>query len=414
MINEILCLIRRNGARIILTQCLLVVSFVLLLISITDSLAYKIQRERNEKLYAYDTNEVYRLDVIHVNENEFYLVGEGLNAIKEKMKQEHGVDIAAYYETRAEFSELYENEEYIARNRKNNRGTIEEQFPEYAKTLFVDSSMFSFVESELTEEMLQPVIIDDKEYLPIYAGKIYEGIFSIGDLLTLARTDEKYVFSGYIEPLKWFGRVPIEEPPRILDNYFIAPFCESDKKDSVTQLSTTLGIYAFPNDKEGIFERSVMEIADAYDIKLKITKVEDIIERWETATKRKLAYYKKLAVTVTLCSVSSIVALLAVSIHLSKKDIGIKIAYGSSKRNIICNLLNSIVFQIVFGILISYVYVLARIKSTRTVELVDIYISALHRIGFPLTCVLGIIITALVCVVPMVLIRRYEPSELLK
>lgn len=413
MIRKFIHSIYRDGTRILLTQCLLVVSFVLALITLTDSYSYLVQKKENEKLYAYDTDKIYRVDVMHVNENDFNQVGFGINQIKEGLKQELNIDVGAYYETTADFSELYSNAEYINRNKYLWAGEIDEQWSYLAKVFFVDPQLTSIIRSELDELSLQPVVVNGTEYFPIYAGKQYEGIFSIGDVLTLSRTGEKYVFSGYLDSMRWFGYVPISDPPRILEDYFVAPFCNADETDSMTQLSTTSGIYAVPKGDVATFEKLAIDIADEYDIKLRIMSVDEIIAQWNDRMSELMGRYKKLTCTVIACAISSIIALLVVSVHIKRRNLGIRIAYGSSKKSEICSLFVGILVQFAFALLIAYLLILNSIMQSRADELIDVYVATLNRISLPVVGVMAIVMASIVCVVPTILIERYEPAELI-
>lgn len=414
MIKDIFISMHRNGPSTALTLALLVVSFALTMLTLTDSLSYKIQRDENAKLYSTSVDETYRLDVIHVNENEFKNVGTGINEIKKQLSSRTDTYVGAYYETAADFNELVGKKEYIERNKKLWQGTYEERYPDMAKVFFVDPKLFEFMDVDLSEAMFEPVNIDGKSYLPIYAGKYYEGVFEVGELLTLARTGDKYVFAGYIEPVKWFGFNPINEPPRTIDTYFWAPFCETDKTDSTTQLSTTKGIYVYSHCDRKALEQEVYAIADKYDIKIRISSVREIIDRWENEVKQQLGFYKKLVVTIIISSISSIIALLSLMVFLSKKEIGIKIAFGSSKKRIIASMQITLAIQILIALGISYLFNVYEVIQTENSDFVSIFQMTLNKIGLPVTAILGLVIMTVVGIVPLVLIKRYEPAELIK
>lgn len=405
----------RNSAKKFLTLCLLIISFTLSMISLMDSFSYKIQKSENEDLYSYNTDEVYRLDVIHIDENEFDKVGEGLNDIKEIIRNQIGLTIGAYCDTTDRFDELSINNTYIDRNRELFRGGYEEKSPEMSKIIFMDSQMACFLNNGLTQEMFEPVIMAGEEYLPIYAGKAYEGIFSIGDKLTLSRTGDKYVFCGYLDAIKWFGLFPIENPTRMLEHYFFAPFCESEKTDSMTQLSTTHGIHVRIPEKAEIIEKEISEIAAMYNIRIRITSVSEIIDNWESETRERLGYYRKLANMFIVCAASSITALMAVSVILDKKTIGIKIAYGSNKRKIIVNLHISLGIQVLFALICSILLVMHKIYTqTDTIEMANLLYKTLWKISVPQTIAVGVIIMIVVGIIPLGLIKKFDVASAIK
>lgn len=414
MIKRMMGYIHRNRVRLVLIQCLLVVSFFLMILVLMDTYAYLIQRDKNEKLYKYNTEEICRFDVIHINEKSFEKVGVGINDLKEHIRSDLGMAIGAYYETTEEFDELGDNHAFVARNKSLLKGTYEENFADMAKTIFLDPQLVAIIECGLNEEMFYPKQVGGQEYLPIYAGSVYEGIFALGDIFTLSRTGDKYVFCGYIEPINWFGFNPIEEPPRQLDNYFFAPFCDKEKVDSMTQLSTTSGIYAWPFNHVSDFSEQMIECSSVYGVSFKVNSVKDIILNWENNVEERLGPLKKLTITVIICSVLSIMSLLSVSVLLDKKEIGIRIAYGSSKANIFWGLQTSLTVQVVTSLIIAVLLVVYEVENTRGGDFTSIYYMAMRYIGIPVASILVLIISIIASMIPLAILKMYEPAELVK
>ena len=124
--------------------------------------------------------------------------------------------------------------------------------------------------------------------------------------------------------------------------------------------------------------------------------------------------YLFLAVIFFICSPISVISTLSVNVLLKKKEYGIKIAFGGTKGKIIISLcLEIFLLNIISGIIafgLSYrSFADNIIQSYR-----EIYLRTLCSISLPLLIGLIAILIAMVLIIPIKLLKQYDPCVLIK
>ena len=242
----------------------------------------------------------------------------------------------AYYITGSFFDELENNTELIELNKKEYLGTKKEPVPSCIDVVFFDPEILHIVDTQFKESDFLKIEKEGNEYLPIYVGQDFKSILNIGDILTLSRTEEKYIIMGFLNNTNWLnGNDPITMPLVSLDHMFFAPFSAIDQVDSITQESTISKIFMICSED---ISKSFTKKAIDKGIKFRTTSIFEFTEQYIDNNMEIIRINVFLAIIVIICSSISIISTLCVTVFLNKKEYGIRLAYSSSIEHIILTL----------------------------------------------------------------------------
>lgn len=332
--------------------------------------------------------------------------------MKEFINQQEDTICGAYDQSGEYFEELQNDQDYISLNQKSYAGTFRESTPTISEIIFFDTEMLSLMSVELSEEDFLPIVQNGKNYLPLYVGKDFANVFSVGDILTLSRNGTEYMIQGILSDMKWFDDSdPITMPVTSLNHKFLAPFSEIDKTDSITQQSTVGKIFIM---SEQDIKESVSKKALQLGIKLRITSISDFIDQWKQDNYQILRLNFFFAVMVLICSIISMISTLCVTVLLKKKEYGIRIAFGTTKRQIILSLCSEILILNVIAGVIAFVYSYFNYKNTAISSFQEIYIKTLCSTSLIELILLILFLVAVVLLIPVTILARYNPVELIK
>ena len=224
------------------------------------------------------------------------------------------------------------------------------------------------LDTNITASMFE---ISNDEYLPVYVGYEYKNILSLETVLTLSRTNQKYVIKGYIQNEKWLNNDDfISFAPISLDNKFIIPFSELDKKDNITQESTNGKIFIYLGNNESDKNKYIQEIntyAEENGIKLNITSVNELIDNYKNANQNIINSNIFLAIMVSICAITSIISTISILVLMRKKEYGIKIAFGYTKKKIIFSLITEVITLEFCSAFISYLIIYLKTLNNKSV-----------------------------------------------
>lgn len=417
MLREVLLSVRRNIARTILVLILMSLTYFLVLLTLTNSLAFYTQMSDIRKMFKTDLNETYRVDAFLI-ENED-TIGADFEELTAFVNAKDNSVFGAYEGIRIYFNELENNTEFIELNRylyqKSGEIIFENQLA-IAEMTFIDPEILEILKFGLSREDFLPVEINGEKYLPVYASKRLEGIISKGDTLTYKNIGERYFVAGFYDETRWLNNNdPVTQPLQSIEYGFIAPFSDMEKQiplyHNMMRLST-LGT-AFIHCPSDVAEEFKNRAADM-GIKIKVTSMEDFINDYRERNEELLLELLFLAVLVTVCSEISIVSVLCANVLLKKREYGIRIAFGSTVKRVIFSLgiellsLNSV--SGIIGFAAAYhSYSGYIIKSLRDINLRTLCQSSLPCLTVPI-----IFSTVSVILIPAVLLKRYDPAVLVK
>lgn len=415
MIREVFSSIRHNKWRTALILVLSVITFFLLLITLTNSFAFYTQIAEVEKLFLSDTDYIYRVKGQYI-ENED-TIGVDFEELKAFVNAQENAVYGAYDVVGTSFDELADNSEFISLNQKAYKGTGREAFPEAAEVVFVDTEILQMVNFYLTENDFLQIEKDGELYTPLFAGKDFAGILSVGDTLTMSECGEKYIVSGFLYDKKWFNNSdPITMPPISLDHRFFAPFSELEKQLSENRynmiMHSTVG-KIFMNCSEDIAEE-FSSLAMDKGIKFDVASISDFTKEWEDINHKNLRASFFLTVTVLICSAISMISTLCVTVLLRKREYGVRIAFGSTKSRIVSLLcLEILLLNLIAGgiaFIFGYLNYAGEIISIYR----EVYLKTLCTTSLAALILLILFLTALILFIPVVILKRYNPAILIK
>lgn len=410
MIRGAFVSIWHNKLRALLVLFLATITFFLALLTMTNSYSFRTQISMVESMFSSPLDSTYRIDVSYIEDIE--ASGIAFSELKEFINQQNNTVCGAYDQSGEYFDELQNNQNYIALNKKSYAGTFREDTPTISEVIFFDTNILDLMSVELSAEDFLPVVKDGKSYLPLYIGKDFSEVISVGDILTLSRNGAEYIVQGVLPDMEWFDDSdPITMPVTSLNHKFLAPFSEVDKTDAITQQSTVGKIFIASEED---IEDSVSEKAMKLGIKLRITSISDFIDQWEQDNYQIIDLNFFLAVIVLICSVLSMISVLCVSILLKRKEYGVRIAYGATKQQIIISLcLEVLILNLIAGI-IAFTYSYFNYRNSTISSFQEIYIKTLCSASLTGLILLMYILAVIVLLIPITILSRYNPIQLIK
>lgn len=415
MMWEIISSVWHNKVRTLLILVLNSLTFFLALSTLTNNFAFYTQLSDIKNMFRYDTKNIYRVGAVKI-ENEDN-IGTDFEELKAFVNAQENAVCGAYDVVGTYFDELTDDPQFLALNQKAYIGKQYEDFPSIVAVVYIDVEILEIVDFKLTADDFDPVVINEEPYTPLYAGKDFEGVLSLGDRLTMSRGGEKYIVAGFLDNEKWFDNSDSITMPRVsLNHMFFAPFSEMEKGLSLYSLnavhSSTVG-KIFMNCDKSIAEEFNMRAAEK-GIKFNVPSIYDLTETWKTSNQDILNNNLFLTVIVLVCSTISIVSTLCVSILLKKKEYGIKIAFGCTKGKIIFSLCGEMLFLNLVSGVIAFIFCYRSFAGNIIDSYRDIYLRTLCSTS--LLCLIGLVIVLMVLVlfIPVKLLKQYDPAILIK
>ena len=156
--------LRHNKWRTMLILILSVISFFLLLITLTNSFAFYTQIADVKELFLSDTDNVCLVNGLYI-ENEDS-IGIDLEELKAFVNAHENSVYGAYDIVGQSFDELTDDPDFIALNQKAYMGTGFEAFPDSVEVVFIDTEILQTVNTNLTENDFTQIEKDGKTYTP--------------------------------------------------------------------------------------------------------------------------------------------------------------------------------------------------------------------------------------------------------
>ena len=412
MIRDILQTIKHNKIWSAIIIALSIISFLISLNAFTNAVSLYTQVDMVKDTFKDSMiDNIYTLKIVNTNDNQ----AETITNIKNFVSSlDEEIYTGAFYETGEYFNELESNSEYIRRNQTVYKNTYRENSPEISEVIYVDAQLFNMIDTNITASMFE---ISNDEYLPVYVGYEYKNILSLETVLTLSRTNQKYVIKGYIQNEKWLNNDDfISFAPISLDNKFIIPFSELDKKDNITQESTNGKIFIYLGNNESDKNKYIQEIntyAEENGIKLNITSVNELIDNYKNANQNIINSNIFLAIMVSICAITSIISTISILVLMRKKEYGIKIAFGYTKKKIIFSLITEVITLEFCSAFISYLIIYLKTLNNKSV-FNEVYLQTLGSSSIIYMIIMLFLVCLLILILPLIIINHYEPSDLIR
>lgn len=412
MIRDILQTIKHNKIWSAIIIALSIISFLISLNAFTNAVSlytqvYMVKDTFKDSMI----DNIYTLKIVNTKDNQAETITNVKNFVSSLDEE---IYTGAFYETGEYFNELESNSEYIRKNQTIYKNTYRENSPEISEVIYVDAQLFNMIDTNITASMFE---ISNDEYLPVYVGYEYKNILPLETVLTLSRTDQKYIIKGYIQNEKWLNNDDfISFAPISLDNKFIIPFSELDKKDNITQESTNGKIFIYLGNNENNINKYIQEIntyAEENGIKLNITSVNELIDNYKNANQNIINSNIFLAIMVSVCAITSIISTISILVLMRKKEYGIKIAFGYTKKKIIFSLITEVITLEFCSALISYLMIYLKTLNDKSI-FNEVYLQTLGSSSIIYMIIMLLVVCLLILILPLIIINHYEPSDLIR
>ena len=412
MIRDILQTIKHNKIWSAIIIVLSIISFLISLNAFTNAVSLYTQVDMVKDTFKESMiDNIYTLKIVNSKDNQAETITNIKNFISSLDEE---IYTGAFYETGEYFNELETNSEYIRKNQTIYKNTYRENSPEISEVIYVDAQLFNMLDTNITASMFE---ISNDEYLPVYVGYEYKNILPLETVLTLSRTNQKYVIKGYIQNEKWLNNDDfISFAPISLENKFIIPFSELDKKDNITQESTNGKIFIYLGNNESDKNKYIQEIntyAEENGIKLNITSVNELIDNYKNANQNIINSNIFLAIMVSICAITSIISTISILVLMRKKEYGIKIAFGYTKKKIIFSLITEVITLEFCSAFISYLIIYLKTLNNKSV-FNEVYLQTLGSSSIIYMIIMLFLVCLLILILPLIIINHYEPSDLIR
>ena len=412
MIRDILQTIKHNKIWSAIIIVLSIISFLISLNAFTNAVSLYTQVDMVKDTFKESMiDNIYTLKIVNSKDNQAETITNIKNFISSLDEE---IYTGAFYETGEYFNELETDSEYIRKNQTIYKNTYRENSPEISEVIYVDAQFFNMLNTNITASMFE---ISNDEYLPVYVGYEYKNILPLENVLTLSRTNQKYVIKGYIQNEKWLNNDDfISFAPISLDNKFIIPFSELDKKDNITQESTNGKIFIYLGNNESDKNKYIQEIntyAEENGIKLNITSVNELIDNYKNANQNIINSNIFLAIMVSICAITSIISTISILVLMRKKEYGIKIAFGYTKKKIIFSLITEVITLEFCSAFISYLIIYLKTLNNKSV-FNEVYLQTLGSSSIIYMIIMLFLVCLLILILPLIIINHYEPSDLIR
>ena len=412
MIRDILQTIKHNKIWSAIIIVLSIISFLISLNAFTNAVSLYTQVDMVKDTFKESMiDNIYTLKIVNSKDNQAETITNIKNFISSLDEE---IYTGAFYETGEYFNELETDSEYIRKNQTIYKNTYRENSPEISEVIYVDAQLFNMLDTNITASMFE---ISNDEYLPVYVGYEYKNILPLETVLTLSRTNQKYVIKGYIQNEKWLNKDDfISFAPISLENKFIIPFSELDKKDNITQESTNGKIFIYLGNNESDKNKYIQEIntyAEENGIKLNITSVNELIDNYKNANQNIINSNIFLAIMVSICAITSIISTISILVLMRKKEYGIKIAFGYTKKKIIFSLITEVITLEFCSAFISYLIIYLKTLNNKSV-FNEVYLQTLGSSSIIYMIIMLFLVCLLILILPLIIINHYEPSALIR
>lgn len=411
MIRNTIQTIKHNKVWSIIIIILSIISFWISLNAFTNATALYTQVDMVKDVFYNDKlEETYTLKITNMKENQATTITQMKQFIE---NLGNDVLVGAFYETGEYFNELENNIDYLEKNQAIYKNTSRENHPEISEVIYIDKEILKIIDTNIKIDTFEN---SELEYLPMLIGKEYKEVLPIGTTLTLSRTNQKYIIKGYIENDKWLNNDDyISFAPISLDLKFMIPFSAEDEKDDMTQESTNGKIFISFNDKEhtNSYLQQINNYAQENNLKINISSVAEQIQNYQTENQNIVNSNIYLAIMVSICSITSIISAISILVLMRKKEYGIKIAFGYTKRKIILSLiLEVITLEVISSVIAFSVLYLKNLSSQSIFN--EVYLQTLSGASILYLLIMLVAVCFLILLLPLIIVNRYEPSDLIK
>lgn len=322
--------------------------------------------------------------------------------------------------------ELYKNKEYLNIRKSIVDDMVEEMYGEfnevyrstmsqtlykYSNILKIDRDMINLCNLNISKGK---ITMPKNNCIPLLIGYEYRDFIDIGQILTSKTNNKKYIVTGVLKKnSKWLINGDINNALNIsinLDNVFVAIDDNMSNYDS-SYIVFEKGENEYTRNK---ILKKIERINDKYKLNFKIITLEEIIKYMH----RDMIIVSKSWIVLTIFSliigILSVSSVAIVTLLSRKRDIGILYAVGFSEKNI-CNIIviENILqngFGCVAGFCMALILSIYGISSFEIKRILDIQ----FKQGIAFAFGIFLLCTVIASIVPLIIVNKSKPSELIK
>lgn len=407
---------RKNLFWTILMFLVCIVAMITIINSITNATCSIYQQRMFENSVGYDMSRVIHLHYSDTKETSEF--AETLNDFLDNISDIEGVDSVGRFDQTGEFfAELENDPEYRKINAAILRNTDSKymEVPGITQIIYADQAVLHLLKNMTNE---YPACRSDA--IPVLVSESFAEVIPVGKRITLERTNEVYEVVGYIDKnLKWFDENDlIRFPMNSADGVFVSPFPESSMTDIMSQLTCLHNTYLLIHE-DGNLQKITEELADtaeSYGFHIIGTTLAEEYELYKEETSSFVKKQIALAVFISIMAISSVIAVFTTNTLLKKRQYGILLANGYSRRDLMMMIALEAMMIIMTSGLATWLIKLKDLQNSDALGVSlfrDILLTAHMEFTLPICVLVCIVLILLSVILPAINIFQFQPSELI-
>ncbi|MBK1813178.1 ABC transporter permease [Clostridium sp. YIM B02505] len=294
----------------------------------------------------------------------------------------------------------------------------------FTKACAIDNTFINkFSNNIQAGRMLSSEDYNTKEYIPIVISADLKSKHKVGDIIEdYAKT--KYEVIGIFKPNVF---VPLNNDisnfTAVNENFIVTPLHYLETKDLPKDMQSVVNYTKYYQDvyielkdmnSYSAFKEKADKEAERLGLPFRIKLPADIIQK---RIHDELEFYSSELIIAFIIIILALLGIIAVYLSLvlkRKREFGIKLAMGTSIRHLCLMLFAevSLLVMMSLGIITSIILILR--KSTENNDGNKVYLESTGSTTISIVVATALIIIAFVSLAPILRIRKFQPSELIK
>lgn len=355
-------------------------------------------------------NDVSRLGYVSMDGNYDY---ENQSAFIEYVRQLDGIETIGAWNIGINQEN---NFSFLAAIQKSNKQNLDGEIPsdDYLEIIYMGMDAWNLFGFDLCEGIPPDENGNFDTTIFLYLGYQYRDALNIGDILTSDNGNYTYKVAGFFDQ----GETIAVNDLYLLDKFYLYSACSLDYAViAVAEEDFVSGFYFSVSDGYSYdeVEKNIMILAENAHTYAALYKIDAVLTAAEKSLKPVNAYLIQLFIVVGFTACIVLTCYQTMNIIMRKSEYGIMYASGISTKD----LLYMIVFENVIKMVISIIIMLP-ILTWMALKFFMVSYSAGYIIRrviaqnvIVMSMIVGIIITGLSSIIPILTIKRYSPVELI-
>lgn len=398
----------------------LTLTFVLIMQGVTSVLDVHFMQNKITSIIKYDHQKTIQLFVNNINRSkEFYTnYSKFISEIKQMREIKN---IGSFHSDGIVFDQL-KNKDFIENKKtiffKSNKIDKYENSP-VLNALYIQSAMVHILKPSIWKgRYFEDKDFEQKEEIPIVVGYDYRDVFQVGQKLTVTGgppgVEGKYRVIGILDKDSyWFNQSNVlESKTEEVSAYCILPLPQklAEVNDfALTLNSKTLYIVEPTADIEEL-RKNVEVVSKKYGLSIRQLTIKEFTDRKKAEIMDAEIVRLFTSLIMIILSMSGMISVSISTLISKKREIGIRLSFGTSKTSIISIFAGELLALISISFVLS-LYLFNSSLDKYQKGLGYLYSINIYNTGFLLITIAATFI--LCCIIPIIMIKKFSLRDLI-